>query len=106
MVSQSHIRVCWAPRLLVLACLFLSLATAVKPALGSCFPAPSGAVGWWPGDGNTLDIAGTNNGVAQGGALTNATGQVGLAFGFNGTNSFIQIPDAVSLKPTNVTVEG
>jgi len=30
---------------------------------------------------------------------------VGLAFSFDGTNGYVQIPDAPSLKPTNLTIE-
>ena len=31
--------------------------------LPPCTPAPSGLVGWWPGEGNANDIVGTNNGT-------------------------------------------
>jgi Leucine-rich repeat (LRR) protein len=70
-----------------------------------CDPAPSGIISWWPGDGNAQDIAGTNNGTLEGGATAGATGLVGLAFSFDGTNNYVQIPDSASLKPTNLTVE-
>jgi hypothetical protein len=33
----------------------------------SCTPLPSGAVSWWPGDGNTDDIIGSNHGQLVGG---------------------------------------
>src|SRR2546427_9431664 len=39
-----------------------------------CLPAPGGLVGWWPGDGSASDIAGTNHGSLQGGAVANAVG--------------------------------
>jgi len=28
----------------------------------TCFPAPGGIVGWWPGEGDATDFASTNNG--------------------------------------------
>jgi hypothetical protein len=62
-------------------------------------------VGWWPGEGNANDIASTNNGTLQGGATATATGFVGLAFSFDGTNGYVQIPDAPALRPTNLTIE-
>jgi Leucine-rich repeat (LRR) protein len=83
----------------------LSLAPACSLVAAGCFPAPSGLVGWWPGDGNANDIVSTNNGTLQGGASANAVGVVGLAFNFDGTNGYVQIPDAPALKPTNLTVE-
>ena len=76
----------------------------VIPA-GSCQPAPSGLVGWWPGDGTPSDIAGTNNGLLQGGATATAAGIGGGAFSFDGTNAYVQVPDAAALRPTNFTVE-
>src|SRR6185295_1897294 len=69
-----------------------------------CVPSPSGIVGWWPGDGDADDIAGTNNGTLQGGALANVAGMVGAAFDFDGTNAYVQVPDAPELRPTNLTV--
>ncbi len=72
---------------------------------GNCLPPPSGLVGWWPGEGNANDIAGTNNGTLQGGASAGAAGVVGAAFSVNGTSSYVQIPDSPSLHPTNFTIE-
>ena len=57
---------------------------------GGCVSAPANLVGWWKGEGNALDSAGTNNGVAQGG-LTYGTGEVGQGFVFNGTNAYVKI---------------
>ncbi len=72
---------------------------------GACDSPPSGLVGWWPGDGTANDIIGTNNGVLQGGAIASAAGMVGSAFNFDGTNSYVRIPDAPELRPTNLTIE-
>src|SRR5262249_52989639 len=85
---------------------FFGGVTSLTPVLGAdCFSAPAGLVGWWPGDGNARDIAGTNNGVLQGGATASAPGVAGTAFRFDGTNGYVQIPDAAALRPTNLTVE-
>ena len=74
-------------------------------AWGSCFPPPAGLVGWWPGEGNANDIQGTNNGILQGGATASAIGVVGQTLGFDGTNSFVQIPNNAALQPANLTIE-
>jgi hypothetical protein len=67
--------------------------------LTSCTPPPSGLVSWWRGEGNAFDQVGTNNGTLINGA-TFAPGEVGQAFAFNGTNSYVQIPSSASLNPT------
>src|SRR5262245_27957445 len=77
---------------------------AFRAVAADCLPAPVGLVGWWPGDGNANDIAGTNHGSLQGGATANAVGMAGSAFSFDGTNRYVQIPDSLLLKPTNLTV--
>ena len=87
--------------------LFLTLtATRANPV-----PAPAGLVGWWKGDGNTLDTVATNNGVNQNAGYT--AGVVGQAFAFDpenlpyGTYSGIQIADQPAYVLTNsLTIEG
>ncbi len=81
------------------------LTVASGVAASDCYPTPAGLVGWWPGEGNAGDVAGTNNGTLQGGATANVTGVVGTAFAFDGTNGYVRIPDAPALRPTNLTVE-
>ena len=56
-------------------------------------------VSWWPGDGNTLDIQGGNNGSLQGGA-TFAPAEVGPGFSFNGTTAYVNVPDNANLYPS------
>ena len=65
----------------------------------SCVPPPSGMVAWWPGDGNTNDIAGGNNGTIVGG-VSYAPGKVNQAFSLDGTTGYVQVPDSSSLKVT------
>ena len=65
----------------------------------NCVPPPAGLVSWWPGEGNANDIVGTNNGTLYGG-VGFAYGEVGQAFSFNGTNSYILVPNSASLNPT------
>ena len=71
----------------------------------NCTPPPSGLVGWWRGDGDCLDAAGTNNGTLQGGA-TFALGEVGGAFSFNPESGTMIVPDSSNLRMTSqLTIE-
>src|SRR2546421_9140202 len=92
----------WRPcRQGLLAVLLLTGSTALA---ADCLSVPDGLVGWWPGDGNANDIAGTNHGILQSGATANGTGIVGTCFEFDGTNRYVQIADSPALKPTNLTI--
>jgi len=66
--------------------------------------APVGLVGWWRGENNAQDSAGTNNGTLHGDAGF-SSGKVGQAFALNGTDAFIEIPDAPTLRPVSLTLE-
>lgn len=55
----------------------------------SCVPPPSGLVDWWPGNGNALDVQGTNSGTLIGGATFGNAGWVGEAFSFNGVDAAV-----------------
>lgn len=70
-----------------------------------CAPAPSDLISWWPAEGNANDIAGGNNGSLSNGAGF-GPGVVGQAFTLNGTNQYVVVPDAPSLRPASLSVEG
>ena len=61
-------------------------------------PSPSelGLISWWPGDGNTDDIANANHGMLEGGA-TFAAGQVGQAFLLDGIDDSVDLGNASNL---------
>jgi hypothetical protein len=50
--------------------------------------APSGLVDWWPAEGTPVDIIGTAHGTLVN-AVTYVAGQEGLAFHFNGANTYL-----------------
>ena len=83
-----------------------TVATLVVELPPPCLPAPPNLVGWWPGEGHAGDLAGTNDGALLGGATASTAGMAGLAFAFDGTNSFVQVPDAPELNPATLTLEG
>jgi hypothetical protein len=57
----------------------------------------SGLVSWWRAEGNANDSIGTNNGTPLGG-ITYTNGEVGQAFVFNNTTSYISVPASSSLN--------
>ncbi|MDK9716480.1 MAG: IPT/TIG domain-containing protein [Trichlorobacter sp.] len=61
---------------------------------------PSGLVSWWRGEGNGLDVLGTNNATLH--STTNfsfASGKVGQAFSFSGAISeYLDAPSSASLN--------
>ncbi len=59
-----------------------------------CVTAPPGLIGWWTGDGNTVDIAGNNSGTLQNGA-TYGNGEVGQAFSFTGNGASVLVNSPV-----------
>ena len=76
---------------------------------GKCKPtatvSPSGQVGWWAGDGDARDLAGTNNGTLENGANI-AVGKVGQSFNFTAQNQSVGIPNNPALFPsTALSVE-
>jgi hypothetical protein len=66
------------------------------PLNSNCTPPPSGLVGWWRGEDNSLDSALNNNGIPQG--ITYANGEVGQSFSFNGSgSSYVRVPASQSI---------
>lgn len=80
--------------------IFINQATAQ-----TCVQAPSGLLGWWPGDGNANDIYGVNHGILKNGLMFES-GMVGQAFNLDGTDDFVEIPDASTLDiPGSLSVD-
>lgn len=57
-----------------------------------------GRIGWWPGEGDANDVVSGNHGTL-GGGVAFAPGFVGQAFGFDGIDDFLVIPDSLGLRP-------
>ncbi|HOK76977.1 MAG TPA: immunoglobulin domain-containing protein, partial [Verrucomicrobiota bacterium] len=69
-----------------------------------CTPPPSGAVAWWPAEGNAYDIAGSNHGTIVG-DIGFVPGVAGQGMSFAGTQ-YVVVPDSPPLRPTSITIEG
>ncbi len=91
-------RVVAAVALLACAIALCAPSAAVAQAQPVCVPPPAGMVGWWPGDGTTLDLVGTGTGSWVGTAAYTA-GEVGQAFRFDGS-SYVLVPSSAALSPT------
>ena len=78
-----------------------SASTVVKP--DACFVPTSGLTSHWRGDGHANDDSGTHPGTRDG-ADTYASGRVGQAFSFNGTDDDIFIANTPDLRPAHFTV--
>jgi|GEM_PF-905663 len=70
---------------------YSSRVTVKVTAQSVCVSPPSGLVGWWPGDGDAIDIQDSNSGTLLNGA-TFAPGKVGQAFSLNGVNAYVSAP--------------
>ena len=81
--------------------IFLTL--NVTQAVSSCAPGPLGLVGWWPGDGNTQDIQGTNYGTPQNGVAFTA-GQVASGFSFDGVDDLVTVGNKFAALTNNFTM--
>jgi hypothetical protein len=70
----------------------------------TCVTAPTNIVAWWPGDGNTYDLARTNFATLSGATYESAIASQG--FSFDGVNDGVTAADdnALILATTNDTV--
>jgi len=66
----------------------LLVASPAQAQADNCVPRPAGLIGWWGGDDNARDQAGTNDGTLLNGAIY-GPGRVGRAFWFNGQDQFV-----------------
>jgi uncharacterized repeat protein (TIGR01451 family) len=60
--------------------------------LTTCLVPPANMIAWWPGNNNTNDVIGGNNGTLQNGA-TFAPGKVNQAFSLDGNNDYVDAGD-------------
>jgi hypothetical protein len=73
--------------------------------LEACVGSSANLVGWWPGDGHAMDLAGTNHGELFDGAGY-ASGRVGQAFSFPGGLSVLFLPpNALNYAYSSLSVE-
>jgi hypothetical protein len=89
----------------ILIFLFLTVFNFASAARAQiCQPATGGLVSWYRAEGDATDAQGQNSGVLQNGT-TFAPGRIAQGFKFDGVDDYVEIPDAASLKPQNVTLE-
>jgi hypothetical protein len=67
--------------------------------------APGGLIGWWKAEGNALDSGGGSHNGTPTPSVQYSLGEVGKAFLLNGTDAYIEIPDAPTLRPTSLSLE-
>ena len=72
----------------------------------NCVNPSTNAIGWWPGDGNTCDLARTNFAALKDGA-TYGSGEVSQAFALDGSAAYVEVPDysAWAFGTNNFTIE-
>ncbi len=83
----------------ILSILLFSISIFIKAQIPNYVPS-TGLVGWWPFTGNAIDSSGNgNNGTVNGATLTvDRFGMSNKAYSFNGTTSYISIPNNSSLN--------
>jgi hypothetical protein len=78
-----------------------SASCSASLSTGSATPQPWGLVSWWPGNDNTNDLIGGNNGTLENGAGY-ALGEVEDAFSLNGSDQYVLIGQPV---PANLKIQ-
>ncbi|MFC2069343.1 hypothetical protein ACFLTP_10125 [Chloroflexota bacterium] len=73
--------------------LVLTLGFTALPILADPVLPPSGMVSWWPGDGDTTDIQGSNDGVLVDDTDYVDPGKVVQAFDFDGDGDAVKFGD-------------
>ena len=76
----------------------------IGPPPTNCAPVPSGLVGWWKAEANTLDQVAGNNGTLVGNT-TYGPGRVGQAFVFDGSGDGVTLANTANLQLQNLTIE-
>lgn len=66
---------------------------ALTVVVPDCTPAPTGLVGWWPGEASGLDVVGGNHGLV-GTGVSYGGAKVGLGFQHSPGNAGVRIPAA------------
>ena len=69
----------------------------------TCMSTPSGLVGFWQGDDSALDSITNQHGYLVAGSYV--VGKKNTSFQFDGTTSYVLIPDSAAQRQTNITVE-
>ena len=78
--------------------------SAGKCTTTNCTPVPVGLVGWWQGEGNTLDQIGGNSGTLVGNT-TYASAKVGQGFVFDGNADAVRVGNPTNLQFQDLTIE-
>src|SRR5262245_17408926 len=73
----------------------LSLESLEDRTVPTAVAAPTGLVSWWTANKTAADVYAMNNATLTG--VTYATGEVGQAFSFDGTDDRAQLADSSSL---------
>ncbi len=92
-----------AARAIFAASLVFAITTDLARAQ-TCSNAPPGLVSWWSAEGDATDRIGGNNGNINGN-LSFTQGEVGQAFAFDGSSSYIDLGSPGNLQLQNLTIE-
>src|ERR1035441_8776533 len=101
MPSQSRVL---TPSILLGTIISVTIALTAFADLTNCAPPPWGLVGWWRGESNAVDQAGTSNGTLVGNTGY-GTGRVGQAFVFDGSGDAVSVGNRTNLQLQNFTIE-